>query len=124
MRTGVGIIAGMPNRRILARADLFDTRDKHAWLVVQTPWRSIIESRQLEAGRDLLRVFLTELLRYHDEGWRLNEFSAWSGEFFATKEGETKRCVRITCEDPFVERPCPHGNYGQGHGGFRTTTTR
>ena len=43
---------------------------------------------------------VVELLRYHDAGWRLSEFNAFGGYFFAEKAYEDRRMVRIATEDP------------------------
>jgi hypothetical protein len=82
------------------RAALFDDTDRPTWLVVRSPWGSIIEQTPMPPGTDLVRLFITELLRYHDNGWRLNDFSSFSGEFYASKDGEITRQVWITLRDP------------------------
>jgi hypothetical protein len=81
------------------RAALFDDTDRATWLVVRSPWGSIIERTAMPPGTDLVRLFITEMLRYHDNGWRLNDFSSFSAEFYVSKEGETKRQVSITLRD-------------------------
>jgi hypothetical protein len=86
--------------RIPARALLFDDRHRNTWIVAYDPWYGVLESRALPAGADLVRAFLVELLRYHDAGWRLNDFSSSSASFHATKLHETKRRVCITVDDP------------------------
>lgn len=86
--------------RIPARAHLFDDRHRVTWIIAQDPWYRVLEARQLPAGTDLMRAFLAELLRYHDEGWRLNDFSSYGASFHATKMYETKRSVSITINDP------------------------
>jgi hypothetical protein len=81
---------------------LFDETNRAHWLVAEDPWRKILEMRPLPAGTDLVRTFLGELMRYHDSGWRLNEFSTFSASFYATKEYEAKRYIYIALEDPSV----------------------
>jgi hypothetical protein len=87
-------------RKIPARADIFDERKLPAWLVVHDAWYNVLEARALPPGTDLLRVYLVELLRYHDDGWRLSQFSAFGAYFFASKRGELKRRVFITIDHP------------------------
>ena len=86
--------------RMPMRAELFDDRHRPTWVVATNPWRKGLEVRALPAGTDLMREYLVELLRYHDDGWRLNHFSSFSACFFATKERYDKRCVSIVLEDP------------------------
>lgn len=93
------------------RARLFDDRDRPTWIVAENPWHKIMEVRALPAGTDLMRTFILELLRYQDAGWRLNEFSAFSASFYATKEYEQKRHIYIALEDPTTSPP-PRGLYG------------
>lgn len=85
------------------RADLFRERTLATWLVAEDPWRKILERRPLPAGTDLMRVYLLELLRYHDAGWYLSEFQSFSASFYATKEHELKRYVYISLVDPASE---------------------
>ncbi len=87
-------------RGLPPRTDLFDERKRATWLVAHNNWHRIYEIRELPPGTDLMREFLVELLRYHDGGWRLSEFSAAIGYFFAEKEHEDRRMVRIATEDP------------------------
>lgn len=84
------------------RADLFDQTKSSHWLVAEDLWRKILELRALPPGTDLMRIFLVELLRYHDSGWRLSEFKSFGASFYATKEYEAKRYVYIASEDPSV----------------------
>lgn len=72
-------------------------------------WHKLLEVRPLPAGTDLMRLFILELLRYQESGWRLNEFSAFSASFYATKECHNKRYVYITPVDPATPRT-PHRN--------------
>lgn len=67
-----------------------------------------MEARALPVGTDLMRAFLAELLRYQDEGWRLNEFSSFSASFYATKEYQDKRYVYISTIDPATPAPKSH----------------
>jgi hypothetical protein len=84
----------------LQRADLFDDRTSQAWIVSLTMWRSIIEVRPIMPGTDLMRAYLLELMRYHDSGWRLENFTAFQSRFYVTKAGEQRREVVITTRDP------------------------
>ena len=94
------------------RAQLFDDRGEAAWIVAENSWHKVLEARALPAGTDLMRAFILELLHYQDDGWRLNEFSAFSASFFASKEHEQKRYVYIALSDPAIERPPSAGLYG------------
>lgn len=87
------------------RAHLFDDRNQPTWIVAENPWRKILEVRALPTGADLMRAFLIELLRYQDDGWRLNEFSSFTARFYATKEHQDKRHVYITTIDPAAPVP-------------------
>ena len=87
-------------RRLPPRTDLFDERKRPTWLVAHDNWNRIHEIRELPPGSDLMRAFIVELLRYHDAGWRLSEFNAFGGYFFAEKAYEDRRMVRIATEDP------------------------
>ena len=91
------------------RANLFEDRQYLAWVVAENPWQKVLEVRALPAGTDLMRVFIAELLRYQDDGWRLNDFSSFSSSFFCTKEHHDKRRVYITTVDPAAPR-VPLGN--------------
>jgi hypothetical protein len=93
-----------------ARANLFDERRLRTWIVAEDPWQRILDVKPLEPGTDLIRVFLTELLKYHDAGWRLNEFSAYGAYFFATKEGEVKRRIYIATTDPAAPKTDRYGS--------------
>jgi hypothetical protein len=95
--------------RMPLRSSLFDQRQEPTWIVAENSWHKILEMRSLPAGSDLMTVFIRELLRYHEQGWRLNEFSAFSASFYATKEYEDKRYVYITPVDPATPRKV-HGN--------------
>jgi len=81
------------------KAYLFERSDEVRWLIVNDAWRNVRKFEVLPPGTDLLRTFLTTLLRYHDEGWTLHEFNAFSAEFFAHKNGD-KVLVQISSEDP------------------------
>jgi hypothetical protein len=85
------------------RAYLFERSTEMRWLIVNDPWRNVRSFEPLPPGTDLLRTFLATLLRYHDEGWTLHEFNAFSAEFFAHK-GNDKVLVQIASEDP-TQRP-------------------
>jgi hypothetical protein len=85
------------------KAYLFERSTEMRWLIVNDPWRNVRSFEELPPGTDLLRKFLTTLLRYHDEGWTLHEFNAFSAEFFAHK-GNDKVLVQIASEDP-TQRP-------------------
>lgn len=98
-------------RRAFPKADLFDDRALPRWIVVKNAYGRVIETTPVPPGTDLMRLFLSTLLRYHDDGWRLNEFSSHLAEFFATKDSE-KRNVQITSLDPAAP-PRPYSNYGQ-----------
>jgi hypothetical protein len=69
------------------------------WLVVDDPGRNIVESRRLPAGTNLMRVYLTELLRYHDDGWRVHEFST-HGAWFSVNKNFEWRHVRFVENEP------------------------
>lgn len=86
--------------RMPMRAALFDDRHRPTWIVATNPWHKIEEVRALPVGTDLMREFIVEALRYHDEGWRLVELSSFSAYFFASKERYLNRCVSIVLEDP------------------------
>ena len=83
-----------------ARVELFDENRLPSWFVVENPWHKLLEVRPLPPGTDLLRMFLVELLKYHDAGWRLSRFNSDAGYFFATKAYEEKRQVYLTLNDP------------------------
>jgi hypothetical protein len=85
------------------RAYLFERSTEMRWLIVNDAWRNVRSFQELPPGTDLLRTFLTTLLRYHDEGWTLHEFTAFNAEFFAHK-GNDKVLVQIASEDP-TQRP-------------------
>lgn len=87
-------------RTVPARADLFDERNRPCWIVAIDAWYSVREAKLLPPGTDLLRVFITELLRYHDDGWRLSRFSSHGAYFFAAKPGHLKRRIYITPDHP------------------------
>lgn len=82
-----------------ARATLSVQSNEMRWLIENDYWRNVRKFEPLPPGTDLLRTFLVALLRYHDEGWELHEFSTYSSEFFAHKKGE-RIVVQITSEDP------------------------
>jgi hypothetical protein len=42
-------------RRHRARADIFNPSTREHWLVIENPWRKVIESELLPAGTDLMR---------------------------------------------------------------------
>ena len=86
------------------RADLFERSSETRWLIVNDPWRNVRSFEVLPPGTDLLRKFLTTLLRYHDEGWTLHEFNAFTSEFFAHKDHD-KVLVQMSAEDPTVPPP-------------------
>lgn len=90
-----------------ARADIFKEGHRPTWIVVTDPWYKRLDVRALPAGSDLVREFLLELLRYHENGWHLSEFNSGSGYFFAAKEREPKRLVSIILDDP--SEPAPKG---------------
>jgi hypothetical protein len=87
-----------------ARAEIYEQSHLDCWLVVGDPWHKIIRSEKLPAGTDLMRRFLAELLRYHDSGWKLNEFSSHTAHFFASKKDD-KHYVQIVVSDPAVPKP-------------------
>lgn len=82
------------------RADIFKERRYPTWLVAEDPWQRILESRLLPVGTDLMRVYLSELLRHHDAGWYLSEFQSFSASFCEMKEHELKRYVYMSLVDP------------------------
>lgn len=92
---------------MLPRARLFEDCSRPAWIVAENPWHKLLEVRALPAGTDLMRTYIVELLRYHDAGWRLNDFSSFGACFYATKEREDKRHVYITTIDPAAPKPKP-----------------
>ena len=71
-------------------------------MVADDPWRNIIETRRLPAGTDLLRTYLLEILKYHDAGWRLHEWSTLSGLFIVDKDGHAQRTIRRGAEGSVV----------------------
>ena len=81
------------------RAYLFERSSETRWLIEHDPWRNVRKFEVLPPGTDLVRTFLTTLLRYHDAGWTLHEFNAFSAEFFAHKHND-KVLVQISSEDP------------------------
>ena len=76
------------------------------------PWHKVLEARALPIGADLMREFIVEALRCHDDGWRLISLSSFSVHFFATKERHEKRCVCIVLEDPATASRAPTGLLG------------
>ena len=70
------------------------------WYVVRSMHGTVLESRRLPDGADLKRAFLTAMLRWLDDGWRLGEFSSTSAAFFCDKNPE-RRMVSIDPTDPY-----------------------
>ena len=81
------------------------------WIVVERASHTVIESKLLPPGTDLLEAFLELLLQYHRAGWLLNEFTSNTAHFFCSKDGE-HRYVQITPEDPAKPKPLSVGLYG------------
>lgn len=82
-----------------AKADLFNPSAEMRWLIENDHSRNVRKFELLPPGTDLMRAFLTALLRYHDSGWTLHEFSAFRAEFFAHKKHE-RVLVQISSDDP------------------------
>lgn len=81
------------------KANLFHPSKEMRWLIENDSWRNVRKFEALPPGTDLLRAFLMALVRYHDEGWTLHEFSSFSAECFAHKN-DLRIVVQITSEDP------------------------
>lgn len=69
------------------------------WLTVRTFGGGLIESRRLEPGTDLVRVFLAAMLELVDTGWQLGEFASGSGVVRHQRASE-KRMLAIEEKDP------------------------
>jgi hypothetical protein len=82
-----------------AKADLFSASPDMRWLIENDQWRNVRKFEALPPGTDLMRAFLNALLRYHDAGWTLHEFSAFRAEFFARKNS-VHVLVQISSDDP------------------------
>ena len=79
------------------------------WLVVRSMHGTVLEARRLGDGEHLQRVFVAEILRRIDAGWRVGEFSSAAAMFFCEKESE--RCVvSIDSTHPLEEQA-----YGAAH---------
>lgn len=95
-------------RRQRAKADLFSPVGVPHWLVVETGYGRLMESTAIPPGADLMRLFISTLAKYHDDGWKLIEFSSYQAHFYATK-GDDKRFVQITSTDPATpKQPAPN----------------
>jgi hypothetical protein len=68
-----------------------ETTTAPRWLVVRSMHGTVLEARRLVDGEHLQRVFVAEILRRLDAGWRVGEFSSAAAMFFCEKD--TDRCV-------------------------------
>ena len=84
-----------------ASAHLWTVSTEMRWLIENDYWRNVRKYEPLPPGTDLLRAYLSALLRYHEQGWVLHEFSSHRSECFAHRNGE-RIVVQITSEDPTV----------------------
>lgn len=82
-----------------ASANISVTSNEMRWLIENDYFRNVRRFEPLPPGSDLLRAYLAALLRYHDAGWVLHDFSSYRSEFFAHKNGE-RIIVQISSEDP------------------------
>jgi hypothetical protein len=73
---------------------------------------TVLESSRLPNGADLKRTFLTAMLRWLDDGWRVGEFSSASASFFCDRNPE-RRMVSIEPTDPH-EMPMDGGTHRGG----------
>ena len=87
-----------------SRADLFNASHEMRWLIENDHWRNVRKFEALPPGTDLLRTYLMALVRYHDEGWTLHEFSAFNAHCFAQKNND-RIIVQITSDDPTKPPP-------------------
>jgi hypothetical protein len=85
-------------RRRAAFNPLEQTTAQH-WYVVRSMHGTIIESRELSAGSDLKRVFVTSILEWMTAGWSIGEFSSATATFFCTRARD-RRMVSIDPIDP------------------------
>ena len=74
------------------------------WYVVRSMHGSVLESRKLDDGIDLVREFAAAIVRCIDDGWRIGAFSSQSGVFFCDR-GAERRQVSIDPTDPAKRRP-------------------
>jgi hypothetical protein len=66
------------------------------WLVAYLPYGKLVSSRELRIGTDMVKTFLEAMLQYHNDGYTLQEFSSFNGEFFVvSKFGERLRVTII-----------------------------
>jgi hypothetical protein len=88
----------MVRRRALH--DPLEPSSEPRWYVVRSMHGTVLESRRLPDGADLKRTFLTAMLQWLDDGWRLGEFSSASASFFCDRNPE-RRMVSIDPTDPY-----------------------
>jgi hypothetical protein len=70
-------------------------------MVFVDPWWNIqAPPKRIEAGGDLLDAFLTEMLHFHREGWKVHEFSSLAASFFVTRGDRRGWKVVITSDEP------------------------
>ena len=55
------------------------------WLVVRSMHGFLIESRGIEAGFDLVRVFIEAIRVWMNAGWHIGDFSSTTGAFFCDR---------------------------------------
>jgi hypothetical protein len=92
--------------RLPMRRNVYDPLEptkEPRWYAVRNMYGAVLEARQLPAGADLKRAFVSAMLEWIDAGWQLGEFSSRTGTFFCTK-GVERRMVGITPTDPAVPR--------------------
>jgi hypothetical protein len=90
-------------RRHRARADIFNPSSREHWIVVENPWRKMIESERLPRHGSAAAL-LDAASEVHDGGWTLHEFTSDWPQFYAHKDGE-QRYVMITSIDPALPKP-------------------
>jgi hypothetical protein len=87
---------------MVPRRTLFDPfvrTTERRWLVVRNQYGALVESHELAAGTDLMRLFIASMLERIDGGWTVGEFSSVGGTFFCTLSTE-RRMVAIEAVDP------------------------
>jgi len=83
------------------------------WIIAVDNWGRILESNALEENTDLYDALVRESLRYHADGWKLEERMFYLKEFYVRRNGDTSRRVYITGLDPKLLRLETSGHYNQ-----------
>jgi len=73
---------------------LDDAATREHWLIERDMIGFEIKERRLEAGADLIWIYLEELSKWKAEGWDIEGFRSDSPSFFVTKDGERRHiCI-------------------------------